>query len=173
MKYLQSLTIICLLAIGVSFTACNRNPINSIFEDVKDNQDHVFAVTIPGWLIKKGVQIGLKNDALENDIAAINSVAGGIKKVRVLFAESMNNPSLRTHLDKSVHGLEKYDYSPYIYVRDEDARVSVWAKEKGDRLNDLFVYVNSDEETALVHVETDISMADFSKLSKSFTKSKK
>lgn len=163
------LAVIILLLI----TSCNRSPINKIFEDVKDNENGVFAVTIPGWLVSKGIKLGLKNNVIEEDLTAINAISGGIKKVRVLFAESMENKSLKAHLDKSVSSLEKYDFSPYVYIKDKDARVSVWAKEKNNRLNDLFVYINSDEETALVHIETDISVDDFTRLSKSFSKSKK
>ncbi|MBK8387868.1 MAG: DUF4252 domain-containing protein [Saprospiraceae bacterium] len=152
------------------FSSCNRNPINKIFDTAK-KEDNVVAVTLPGWMIKKGVSMAMKNDTVVNDVNTLNTIAGAIKKVRVLV-KSHSSEAFTADMNKQVDNLSSKNFDTYAFIKSDENKVTVYGKEDKDKLKDLFFYVNGDENMAILHLKTDISIADFQKLNLSFNKDK-
>ena len=149
-------------------SSCNRNPINKIFDDAKKH-DQVFALTIPGWMVHKGMDFALRNDDVSNEIKNLNEVTGGIKKIRLLV-NTDNSDAFTKEITAKVNDLSNKHFEPYVMVKSHEANVSMYTKESKDRLKDLFFYVNGQKESAILHVKTDIKISDFEKLSASFKK---
>ena len=68
--------------------------------------------------------------------------------------------------------LSSKNFDTYAFIKSDENKVTVYGKEDKDKLKDLFFYVNGDENMAILHLKTDISIADFQKLNLSFNKDK-
>lgn len=149
-------------------SSCSRNPINKIFDDAK-KEDNILALSLPGWMVQKGVKLAMKDEKVGSDVNEINTVAGAIKKVRVLV-KSNNTVEFTSKMNKSVADLSSKNFETYAMIKSGDTNVTVYGKEKKNTLEDLFFYVNGDDNLAILHLKTKISIADFEKLNLSFKK---
>lgn len=148
-----------LMAVLFLFSSCN-NSVNSLFSEAKKSDDYM-AVTVPKWIIKAGTKNIFENHLGTNDNT--KKLISGIKKARVLVHNNKSEINInKVHkiYDKLVN---RKGFEEYLTVRDEGKVTSITVKEKGDKIKDLLLMTEGDEELVLLHIKTDISINDFEK----------
>ena len=164
MKILQ-LTIICLL---LALGANAQKSVNKFIKKHKQNA-HTFTMTIPGWLIRSGVNQADKYSTDQDD-KAIFAIAKHVEKIRfIVFDEEYKDISseIREVIKRSK---EKDNLETYTSVRDNDMYIQVLVEERKDKIKNIVFISNSDDETAIVTVKTDLPLSEFQKANFSFTK---
>jgi hypothetical protein len=139
-------------AIIVSLASCQRSTVDSLFSKYKKD-DNVIAATLTGWLVERGLSMALKND--EEAKNTLDKVVNNIKKVRVLV--SMDNKSDRPLKDISSK-MREGNYQMFAMVNHPEGKFNLWIKEKENKVRDIFLYINSDENIVLLQVKGDINM---------------
>lgn len=130
---------------------------------------HAYAVTLPGWLIRTGLNLAAE-DELKFE-KGFKDLVGGIKRLRVLYIDdkvTIDNSKMRSLVSQIK---EKDGYVDYATVREDSNLVHVIVKEQGTRIKSLVLIANSEEGFTILNLRTDIEMEDLKKANLSFNKS--
>lgn len=152
MPIMKYLIIIC--STIILFASCSSKTVDKLFTHYKQD-DKVIAATLPGWLVEKGLRMAIKNSNNEEDIAAFKSIIKDVDKLRVLVSTDIKpNPELSS-LSKN---MEKDDYELYGMVNNKDSKINLWVKEKKNKVKDVFLFINSEDNIVLMHLKGEINM---------------
>ncbi len=133
--------------------------------------DHAFALTIPGWLIRTGINIAADDEFKFEE--GFKDVVGGIKRLRVLHIDEhvgIENSKLNSIVSLMK---EKDGYVDYATVKDDGNLMHVVVKEKGTKIKSLVIIANADDGFTILNLRTDIEMEDLKKANLSFNKSRR
>ena len=162
------LTILALVALCAS--ANGQRSVDRLIDKMKEHKD-AFALTLPGWLIRTGINIASEDEWKFEP--GFQELVGGIKRLRVLHIDediNIENSKLRSIINKIK---EKDGYIDYATVRDNDNLLQVVVKEKGTKIKSLVIVANADDGFTILNLKTDIEMEDLKRANLSFNKSKK
>jgi len=148
-------------------TSLSQRSVDKFIDNNKDydNGDGI-AMTIPGWLIRSGMNFAEKF-AEDEDEKAYLSLGQYIKKLRFLAIEE-NSKIKDQDIDWLIRSLKKEKMDEFVTIRSEDANVNVWVKERDDIVEDLVVMVREDESFALVKMKTELPLDALKKTNFSF-----
>jgi len=166
MKKLLTFLAVILLCSSLS----GQKSVNKLIDKMKEHK-HAYAVTLPGWLIRTGINLATEDELKFEE--GFKELVGGIKRLRVLYIDehvSIENGKLKSLVSQIK---EKDGYVDYATVREEDNLVHVIVKEDGTKIKSLVLIANSDEGFTILNLRTNIEMEDLKKANLSFNKSKK
>lgn len=161
------------ILVMLTITSCaTTQPVNSMFNDLKQD-DQSMALTLPGWLIRKGFKLATKGEGIkEEDLVKLDNISGGIKKLRVLVNPNSDR-DVKSFSKKYMPKLERDGFETYAVIKNKDANVVIMAQEKRSNLKGLLFFFNTDSEVGIVHLKTDIPFEEFQEIDFSFNQFKK
>jgi hypothetical protein len=147
----------------ISLLSCSRNPVNKIFDEAKEN-DQVYAVQVPGWLIRSVLNRAINNETIDSTLVGLESAKSAIKGARVLVAPKVPVTAYNS-LNAKAKSLTEKGFESYLSVKKKDVLVNLYGLEKSKKLKDIFFYINTGENgIAMFNLKTDISSSDFEKI---------
>jgi len=133
-------TIILLSSILIfSILSCTTNRgVNQAFHKY-GSEEGVTVITVPGWLIRLGSNIG-DMDESERDLVR------SIKKVKILTVQNSElNERINLH-EEFIHSINsKQDYEQLVNIKDKQDDVSIIGKFDGDVIKELIVLVGGSD----------------------------
>jgi len=166
MKKLLSFFVLVLLCTNLS----GQSSVNNLIDKMKEHK-HAYAVTLPGWVIRTGVNL-ISDEEFKFE-KGFKDIVGGIKRLRVLHIDDkvqIENTKLRSIVSQIK---EKDGYVDYATVKEEGNLVHVIVKEDGTKIKSLVIIANSEDGFTILNLKTDIEMEELEKAKLSFNKSKK
>lgn len=163
-----------LLTFLAIFVLCSnlsgQKSVNKLIDKMKEHK-HAYAVTLPGWLIRTGINVASDNELKFEE--GFNELVGGIKRLRVLYIDEhvkIEDTKLRSIVTQMK---EKDGYVDYATVKDDGNLLHVVVKEEDTKIKSLVLIANSEDGFTILNLRTDIEMEDLKKANLSFNKSKK
>jgi hypothetical protein len=159
---MKKLAIIMMLSIIAFAVKAQDDAISRYFSEYEKDTENFGAVSISGKMFKMINAIQVED---EEDKALVESL-GKIRGVRVLFAEKEVDGKA---MFKEALGLIKgKDFEELMSVRDEDKDIKFYIKEKGNKIDEMFMVMGGGKEFTLVSIVGDgIDINQLYKLSKS------
>jgi len=161
MKKLLIFTLITFLSTGMFA----QKSVNKLIDKMKKHDD-AYAVTLPGWLIRTGINI-LDEDELRFE-NGFQELVQGIKKLRVLHIDSDPNITNKNMASYVKRIKEKDNYEDYAIVREDGNNVHVIVKEKKSRVKSLVLLAHSTDGFTILHLKTDIDLDQLKNANLSF-----
>lgn len=157
MKRLVGILMMSVLAVSVQ---AQNDAITKYFSKYADNDDFSH-VTVSGKMFSMINQIEVEDD---EDKAMVESL-GKIKGVKALFAEEgVDGASM---YKEAIGLIDGKGYEELMSVRESDKDIKFMIKEKGNKIDELFMVMGGDNEFALVSIVGDgIDINQLYKLSK-------
>jgi len=166
MKKILPFLVLILLCSNVT----GQRSVNKLIDKMKEH-DQAFALTLPGWLIRTGINIAADDEfKFEN---GFREMVGGIKRLRVLHIDEdvdIENSQLKSIVSQMK---EKDGYVDYATVKEDGDLVHVIVKEQGTKIKSLVIIANADDGFTILNLRTDIEMEDLKKANLSFNKNRK
>ncbi len=135
------------------FISCSNKAVDQIFTHYK-KQDIEFAATIPGWAIRAGLRVA-KNYSEDDTFKDINKIIEKIYKVRLLVTDKN---TIKDSYQFVHSNLTKDRFELYGKVKSNQTYFDLWVKEKNDKIQDIFLYVNDNTDLVLVQIKGRINL---------------
>lgn len=153
--------LLIILFISVSFTSCfiSSSPVSGVIQPNKYNEiSEVKTIRVPMLIAKPVVKGQLRKEGIEKEyIKLIRKV----KKLRVMTGHTK---------DKNIFNINKGE--EWLRVNSKDAQVKIVAKQKGNLIKNLYVYVSGLESNFVyVGMKCRISADDIADLINTLLKS--
>ena len=118
-----------------------------------DQFDGVVKLELPGWVVKKGIEIDEIDDEGLNE--GIKTLAKHIKKLRILVVEDR---TATTEIDfaEIMPSLRKESFEDYLMVREGKTRVNLMVREKRNKIRNILLLVDAEEELVMLSMKTKI-----------------
>jgi hypothetical protein len=155
------------ILIGQSLTG--QKSIKCLFNDLKKDEKSL-AITVPGWLIKKGMNYAAKYTD-EGDIALFDSIKDALKKVRILVINSTNKNHSKAFND-FYQKASKDNLELYASFKEENNKINIYINEKEESIKNFFLTVQGESEMVLLHIKADLPLKTFNQTNFSFHKNK-
>ena len=157
MKRLVAVLMMSVLAVSVQ---AQDDAISKYFSKYVDNDDFSH-VTVSGKMFSMINQIEVEDD---EDKAMVESL-GKIKGVKALFAEDgVDGVSM---YKEAIGLIDGKGYEELMSIREDDKDIKFMIKEKGNKIDELFMVMGGDNEFGLVSITGDgIDINQLYKLSK-------
>ncbi|MFT6336681.1 MAG: hypothetical protein ACI86M_002028 [Saprospiraceae bacterium] len=155
---------VCIL----SFQAVHGQKSVDRFIDKMKKHKNAYVVTLPGWLLRTGIEIADEDELLYEP--GFQEIVDGIKKLRVLFINKdskLDNKELRSVINQIK---EKDGYVDYATIKDGRNNVHVIVKEDKTRVKSLVVLASSEDGLTILNLKTDIDMEKLKAANLSFNK---
>lgn len=155
------LSIIPLLLLPL-FASAQTVSINEFYRKYKHADEENVSITVPGWLVRMGVGIA-KTQAETQEEKDVMNVAKKIRKVRVLTFEE-TNPVATKDLDRLMKGVRREKFEDLIMVRDQETKVHIMLREKRDKVKNLLILVNEENDFTMVSLKTKVKYDEIEQL---------
>ncbi len=157
MKRLVAILMMSVLAVSVQ---AQDDAISKYFSKYVDNDDFSH-VTVSGKMFSMINQIQVEDD---EDKAMVESL-GKIKGVKALFAEDgVDGVAM---YEEAIGLINGKGYEELMSIREDDKDIKFMIKEKGNKIDELFMVMGGDNEFGLVSITGDgIDINQLYKLSK-------
>lgn len=154
------------------FIGHSQKTVNKFIDQVKKD-DRAFAMTFPGWLIRKGSRMAFDFSQNENDIEVFYSLSQSIKGLRFVMVEKgfVAKDGMIQNFIRDVQ--DKEGFEPYVTARDDGNNVNVMIREDGDKIKNLLILVNGDDNIVVANLKTDFTLEQLKRANLSFNKHKK
>ncbi|MBK8700197.1 MAG: DUF4252 domain-containing protein [Saprospiraceae bacterium] len=144
-----------------------QRKINRLFDQMKDD-GYTFALTLPGWLVKTGLNAAHKH-TLGEDKDIFLALKKHISGVRLLVDEK-SNARKNEILKQFAADPEKSGMELYASFTEKNNLVKLFVEEKKDKIKNLLFIVSGENDTVLLHLKTDIAFNEFKNSNFSFNK---
>lgn len=123
-------------------------------------------MSIPGWVIRLGSTIA-KGHVDDEGAKEALKMAKKIKKLKLLVIED-GNPVQQKDIDQMLDKARSKDgFEDMIFVKNEDARVNMLIRTKGETIKNLLITVCEENEFVMVSLKSKIKMSDLNDLIRS------
>ncbi len=163
----SALLIICCLLTAQLF---GQSAINRFYNKYKFDENTT-KVSLPGWLIKIGAGVAKKHVDNEEEKAALD-LAKHIRKMKVLVMEDGHSVDPRDVKKMVRKARAKHNFSDLISVRSADANVNIMIREKKDKIKNMLVVVEEENEFVLLSLKTSLKIEDLNHFIHSLQKDK-
>jgi hypothetical protein len=153
---MMRLLIVFILA--MLMTSCHRNGVNRLFTEYKKD-DNVIVVTVPGWMVEKGLNLAFEDD--EESMIIFKSIVQNVQKLRVLVSSDVNPDRKHKNI---THSMDKANYDNYAMFNHPEANFNLWVKEKNNKVKDIFLYVTTEDNVVLLQIKGDLNMDELQKI---------
>ena len=147
-KYILFISILPLL---LNDAEAQQQPINAFYNTFKKEKE-AFHLSLPGWLIRWVVGISGEKKEM-NDME--KKVLKGIKKMKLLIVEDSKR-DLQNSFKKLIHKLEMQEFEPLVSIREQNLAIILMSRDKKDKITNLFLFVNEEEELVMISLKTNI-----------------
>ncbi len=156
---------VTLLSLSSLCSLSGQETAHRFIDKVKQHKN-TYAMTLPGWLVRTGINLAIEEDLKEGQ--GYKDIIKGIKQLRFVVVDD-GDLVKKKHIDKLIRlSIEEDGMEEYVRVKEDGNRIVVLVKEKNDRIYDLLVISNSKDEFAIVNVKTNISLTELKKADFSF-----
>jgi hypothetical protein len=138
------------------------------FIDKMKKHDDAYVVTLPGWLLRTGVQIADENELRFEP--GFQEIVDGIKRLRVLFIDKDSQLDNKELISAVNQIKEKDGYIDYATIKEGGNNVHVIVKEDNTRVKSLVLLAKSDDGFTILNLKTDIDMDKLKAANLSFNK---
>jgi hypothetical protein len=162
---MRSAFALCLM-LAISLTSfAQTKSINKFYRQYK-HQEEVTNFSLPGWLIRFGLGIsGEKKNMEEVELTLVKS----LKKVRLLVSEGVT-PIKKEDYNTLLTGLKEESFEDFFSLRQDGADVRLYVREKKDKVKNLLLLVNEDEEFVMISLKTKLPTEVLEEHKKEFAK---
>lgn len=164
MKKLVLFFVLVLVCINLN----GQRSVNKLIDKMKEHK-HAYAITLPGWLIRTGINIATEDEhKFEN---GFQELVHGIKRLRVVHVNEkveIENSKMKSIVSQIK---EKDGYVDYAMVKEDDNLVHVIVKEDETKIKSLVIIAKSEEGFTILNLKTNIEMEELKKANLSFNKS--
>ena len=144
---------IAMLAIPMS-GFCQHESIENFYNKYIEDEK-VTDINLNGWVLSLASLIADEETGEE--------VLNKITQLRIMIAEEKNIVS-KSDLKKLMKEVRKNSFEDLITVRDGNDRINFMIREKGDKITNVLVIVNGDNEFILLSLEGALNLEDLKKL---------
>ena len=139
-----------------------KSPLNQLF-DKYSGQEGYTSVHITKYMFQLFAEIS--NDKEDKEFKDVTSKLSAIKILALSDDASENQKkSFKSDLIKN---LPKSVYKDLMIIKDGKKEVSFMIKEEGNKISELVMFVDENNESTLIYLDGDINLKNISKLSKS------
>ena len=139
----------------------SQSSINQFYNKYKFDEG-VTKVSLPGWLIRIGTGIAKNHVDSEEEKAALD-LAKHIRKMKVLVMEEGNSVDPKD-LKKMINKANtKHNFSDLIKVRSADTNVNIMIREKKDKIKNMLIVVDEEDEFVMLSLKTSLKIDDLNK----------
>ncbi len=155
---------VCIL----SFQAVHgQKTVDRFIDKMKKHKD-AYVVTLPGWLLRTGIEIADDNQLMYEP--GFEDVVDGIKRLRVLYIDSDSKLD-KTEFKSAINYIKEKDgYVDYAIVKDGKTNVHVIVKEDKTKVKSLVLLASSEDGVTIINLKTDIDMDELKAANLSFNK---
>lgn len=158
MKRLALILVMGIMAFGAK---AQNDAISKYFAKYEQDKERFNAVSVSGKMFAMINSIEVED---EEDKALVESL-GKIRGVKALFAEK--GVDGKKMYDEALGAIKGKDFEELMSVRDDDKNIKFYIKEKGNKIDELFMVMGGNNEFAMVSVVGDgIDINQLYKLSK-------
>lgn len=159
--------VIPIIILLLGFTVLHgQKTVNKFIDQIKKH-DRAVAMTIPGWLIRAGINLS-DNGIEDQDAEEIRNLGKKIKKLRFVVVDRQHHIS-ESEADEFLKRAKAKDgFEEYTRVRDKGTRIYVLVKEEKDKIKYLTIFSRAEDAIALINLKTDITFEDLEKAEFSF-----
>lgn len=144
---------IAMLAIPMS-GFCQHESIENFYNKYIEDEK-VTDINLNGWVLSLASLIADEETGEE--------VLSKITQLRIMIAEEKNIVT-KSDLKKLMKEVRKNSFEDLITVRDGNDRINFMIREKGDKITNVLVIVNGDNEFILLSLEGALNLEDLKKL---------
>lgn len=163
-----SLAILILFAIGLS--SCGTPKTTAQFYHTHKHKEGVTNFKMPGWLIWIGG--GIAQSAVQDPNAKAGlRLARKVKKLRFMATEG-DNPITAAEVSDFITNIRSTGYEDLLIVQDGSSTVHMLSREKKEKLKNLVILVNDEEEFVFMDMKSRLKYEDLTGLANSFLKNK-
>ncbi len=164
-----SLAILILFAIGLS--SCSTPKTTAQFYHTHKHKEGVTNFKMPGWLIWIGG--GIAQSAVQDPNAKAGlRLARKVKKLRFMATEG-DNPITAAEVSDFITNIRSTGYEDLLIVQDGSSTVHMLSREKKEKLKNLVILVNDEEEFVFMDMKSRLKYEDLTDLANSFLKKNK
>ena len=163
--------LIAFFLISPDFVNAQPRYINKFINKHK-NKNEVFAITLPGWLIKKGAKIATKYTKDDPDAVEALKLLKYVKKMRMIVIDK-DNPIEDGEIQNLMMKMKNDSFEDYVIVRHKQSRVNFMAREKNNVIKNLVFFVNADDTFVLMTMKTNITTEQLDELDLKFLENEK
>lgn len=153
--------------LGVSHHVQAQRSVKKLFCEAK-KEGYSFAITVPGWLARKGLNLVTKH-TLSEDKEKWMGLVDKIKGVRFLLNEN-STPKQRDLLKSFASNAMKNNFELYASFAEGKNRVQLLVEEKKEKIKNLLFLINGEQEAIIVQIKTDLSLSELEQQNFSFKK---
>ena len=146
MKKLAMIMVMALMAFGAS---AQNDAISKYFAKYEKDTEKFSAVSFSGKMFAMINSIQVEDD---EDKALVESL-GKIKGVKVLFAQKgVDGVAM---FKEAMGAIKGKDFEELMSVRDEDKDIKFYIKEKGNKIDELFMVMGGSNEFGMISIVGD------------------
>ncbi|MFN0014079.1 MAG: DUF4252 domain-containing protein [Saprospiraceae bacterium] len=142
-----------------AFASAQNDAINRFFDAYLDDERFTVVFVSP-----KMFNIVSKISTDDPDWERFRDVVGGLKGLRVLTAEGIDNGM--TLYKEALGKIPASEYEELVTVRDGKENVRIWVKDSGNIINELLLLVGAPDEFVLMSLTGKIDLDKISSLTK-------
>ena len=153
-----------LIAIFALFalSSCNSPKTTAQFYHAHKHKEGVTNFKVPGWLVWMGGGIA-QGFVQDPDTKAALRLARKVKKLRFMATEDYN-PITTAEVNEFVNHIRGNGFEDLIMVREGSSTVHILSREKKEKLRNLVILVNDEEEFVFMDMKSRLKYEDLSEL---------
>ena len=162
--------LVLVAALGLSSHAFSQRSVKKLFCDAK-KEGYSFAMTAPGWLVRKGINL-VTQHTLSEDKETWIALQDKIKGVRFMISEK-STPRQKDILRQFASNAPKENWQLYASFSEGKNKVQLLVEEKKNMIKNFLFLIMGEEESIIVQIKTELSLAELEQKNFSFQKNKK
>lgn len=166
MKKLFTLLLITAV-LGMAHHVQAQRSVKKLFCEAK-KEGYSFAITVPGWLARKGLNLVTKH-TMSEDKDKWMSLVDNIKGVRFLLNENCTAKQRDLLKSFAAHATQN-DFQLYASFAEGKNKVQLFVEEKKEKIKNLLFLINGEQEAIIVQIKTDLSLSELEQQNFSFKK---
>lgn len=164
------ISIAILILLAVSLSSCGSPKTAARFYHTHKHKEGVTNFKVPGWLIWMGG--GIAQSAVKDPEAKAGlRLARKVKKLRFMATED-DNPITAAEVGDFITNIRSTGYEDLLSVREGRSTVHILSREKKEKLKNLLILVNDEEEFVFMDMKSRLKYEDLTDLANTILKSK-
>lgn len=155
-------TILILAFFTLSWSPCGAQKPTTLFYHTHKHKEGVTNFKMPGWLIWLGGGIA-QGFAREPEAKAGLKLARKVKKLRLLATED-GSPITSAEVNEFITDIHSSGFEDLLVVKEGSSTVHILSREKKEKLKNLVILVNDEEEFVYMDMKSRLKYEDLSEL---------
>ena len=147
-------TIVALLILIPTFAFSQTKYLKDFYDKYK-NHENVQDVKLQGWVLKLASSF--------SDEQTANRILNNISYLRVLIMDEGNLVGNRDY-QRLLKSARQDQFEELFRVKEKDKRIEFFIKEKGNKVSDVLILVNGEDNFVLLSLEGQLRFSDLNQL---------